>query len=279
MSWRSWLLPHSPAAQAEKAIREAERRTDAVMRPITSLVVGIVSASWQCTQEVKPHLRINSEFTKAPHTPQEQDIYVFYEFLYFFMHLMNREAHRRLPIAKLEKLQQVIAPLILPSAVDSFFGHWPKKFKDGIERDLYKKLNDAEGEYASCKKFLPDTQAWLPGYIPHIDESALFSRVAMNVLNLAGYESKTADAETLVLAKVIETVAMAKMVEAPEKPDRTVISNFGCLKNFGELVERASAAIDVYESDGSSLPHVLQECRVEESREVEAILHITTPSS
>jgi hypothetical protein len=104
MSWRSWLLPHSPAAQAEKAIREAGRCTDAVMRPINSLVVEIVSASWQCTQEVKPYLRINSEFTEAPHTPQEQDTYVFYEFLYFFMHLMNREAHQRLPIAKLEKI-------------------------------------------------------------------------------------------------------------------------------------------------------------------------------
>jgi hypothetical protein len=153
MSWRSWLLPHSQAAQAEKAIREARRQTDAVMEPITHLVVGIVSASWQCTQEVKLHLRINSEFTKAPHTPQEQDRYVFYEFLYFFIHLMNREAHRRLPISKLEKLQQVIAPLILPSVVGGFFGHWPQKFKDGIERDLYTKLNDTEGEYSSCKRF------------------------------------------------------------------------------------------------------------------------------
>jgi hypothetical protein len=102
MSWLSWLLPDSPAAQARKDIRKARRSTDAVKRPITSLVVGIVSASWQCTQEVKPHLRINSEFTKAPHTPQEQDIYIFYEFLYFFMHLMNREAHHRLPISKLD---------------------------------------------------------------------------------------------------------------------------------------------------------------------------------
>ena len=265
MSWLSWLLPDSPAARARKDIHKARRSTDAVMRPITSLVVGVVSASWQCTQEVKPHLRINSEFTKAPHTPQEQDIYIFYEFLYFFMHLMNREAHRRLPISKLEKLQQVVAPLILPSAVDSFFGHWPQKFKDGIERDLYTKLNDAEEEYSNCKKFFNDEF--------QIDANALISRLAMNVLSLAGYEigSGQADGETMTLAKLIETGAMAKLVENRETPVSTLISNFGCLKNFGELVERASAAIDVYESDGSSLPQALQDWRVEALKQVEAI--------
>jgi flagellar motor switch protein FliM len=76
MSWRSWLFPHSPTMQAEKAIREASDRTNAVMEPINGLVVGIVSASWQCTQEVKPHLHVNPEFMKAPHTPKEQDIYI-----------------------------------------------------------------------------------------------------------------------------------------------------------------------------------------------------------
>ena len=186
---------------------------------------------------------------------------------------MNREAHHRLPNSKLEKLQQVIAPMILPSVVGAFFGHWPKELKDGIERDLYTKLNDTEEEYSSCKTFFNDQF--------HIDANALISRLAMNVLRLAGYEtgSAQADVETITLAKLIETGAMAKLVEHRETPISTLISNFGCLKNFGELVERASAAIDVYESDGSSLPHVLQECRVEESREVEAILHITTPSS
>ena len=163
--------------------------------------------------------------------PDKHDI--FYEFLYFFMHLMNREAHRRLPISKLEKLQQVVAPLILPSAVNSFFGHWPQKFKDGIERDLYTKLNDAEEEYSNCKKFFNDQF--------QIDANALISRLAMNVLSLAGYEigSGQADGETMTLAKLIETGAMAKLVENRETPVSTLISNFGCLKNFGELVEKS----------------------------------------
>jgi hypothetical protein len=236
MSWRSWLFPHSPGAQAEKTIREAQCHTNAVMQPINDLVVAIVSTSWQCTQEVKPHLRVNPEFTKAPRTPQEQDIYIFYEFLYFFMHLMNREAHRRLSNEKLEKLQQTTAPLILPSVVGAFFGHWPDKYKDGIERGLYEKLNDAEGEYASCKMFFNDKF--------EIDEKALISRLAMNVLNLAGYETGNAraDVETITLAKLIETGAMAKLVEACETPANTLISNFGCLRNFGELVEQASGS-------------------------------------
>jgi len=122
-----------------------------------------------------------------------------------------------------KKLQQVIAPLILPSAVDSFFGHWPKKFKDGIERDLYTKLNDAEGEYSTCKAFFNDSF--------EIDASALISRLAMNVLGIAGYkiESAKADVEIIMLAKLIETGAMAKLVENRGESVSALISNFGCL--------------------------------------------------
>jgi hypothetical protein len=183
---------------------------------------------------------------------------------------MNREAHHRLPNSKLEKLQQVIAPMILPSVVGAFFGHWPKELKDGIERDLYTKLNDTEEEYSSCKTFFNDQF--------HIDANALISRLAMNVLRLAGYEtgSAQADVETITLAKLIETGAMAKLVEHRETPISTLISNFGCLKNFGELVERASAAIDVYESDGSSLPRALQDYRVGAARQVEAMMSIAS---
>jgi hypothetical protein len=111
-----------------------------------------------------------------------------------------------------------------------------------------------------------------------IDENALISRLAMNVLNLTGYEtgSARADVEIITLAKLIETGGMAKLVEARETPANTWISNFGCLRNFGELVEQASAAIDAYESDGSSLPQLLRDYRVAASSRVEAIMSNTS---
>jgi len=153
MSWRSWLFPTSPEAQAEKLLRETARAVKELHQPIDDLTLAIVSAGWKCSQSVKPHLRPVKEFAEHP---EVQEVYVFYEFLYFYLHLVNRQAHSRLGPDRVAKLQGAVGPLIVPAAVDTFFAHWPEKFKSGIERNFYEKLNDAEMEYASCKLLFPE---------------------------------------------------------------------------------------------------------------------------
>ena len=131
----------------------ADARVEELRRPIGDLALAIVSAAWKCNQSVKPYLRPGNKFSEHP---KIQEVYVFYEFLYFFLHLMNRQARIDLGPDRVAKLQNEVGPLIIRSAVDAFFGHWPEKFKSRIESEFYDKLNHAKMEYANCKGLYPE---------------------------------------------------------------------------------------------------------------------------
>lgn len=237
MSWRSWLFPNSPAARAEKLIREVQRHTNAVMEPLIGLTLQIVSASWQCTQAVKPYLRPNHKMTKHP---ELQEAYIYCEFLRFSVFLMSFSAYNRgLDAAKFATLKEPIALLMVHPTLDTFFAHVQDS---ALEKFVYDALSNGDRVYARC--------------------SDKFARLAKNVLTLAGYDvdGEHVDAETTNLGSVVET----------EVTKIFYFGGFG-LENLGEMVERASTAIDVYESDGSSLAQMFRDERREKTREMQRV--------
>ena len=197
-----------------------DARDKELRRPIGDLALAIGSAAWKCNQSVKPYLRPGNKFAQHP---EVQEVYVFYEFLYFFLHLMNRQARIELGPDRVAKLENEVWPLIIPSAVDAFFGHWPEKFKSRIESEFYDKLNNAKMEYASCKGLFPEK-----GLVGKTDP---FSRLAINILHLASYELEESDcpASRELIIRVRGLVA-ENLDSAP-------------LKDFGTLIEKAGAAI------------------------------------
>jgi hypothetical protein len=189
-------------------------------RPIGDLAFAIVSAAWKCNQKITPYLRPGNKF--AEHR-EVQEVYVFYEFLYFFLHLMNREAHTRLGPDRVVKLRNEVRPLIIPSAVDAFFGCWPEKFKSRIESEFYNKLNDAEMEYASCKGLFPEREL--------VGKTDMFSRLAINILDLASYELVESDYPPSRELIIIVRSLVAENLDT------------GPLKDFGTMIEKGGAAI------------------------------------
>src|ERR1700739_1634177 len=129
MSWRSWLFPNSQEAKIQRLARESGKVVDEFMRPLAELDLSIVTAADTCAKRVKPYLRPNPDLDAGHPELQVGYIYVFYEFLYFFLHMMNREAYQRLGPDKVAKLQERVGPSIRAVAADMFFGHWPEKFK------------------------------------------------------------------------------------------------------------------------------------------------------
>ena len=250
MSWKSWLFPSrastsstaSPQVLAEQYIRAALQDASALMEPIGALALPIVAGSWQCTQAVTPYLKPNEErFTKEPLI---QRAYILNEFLYFFIHLMKRHANDQLSAEESKKLQAIVLPLVVRSAaVGAFFAHWPQEYRSGIERDFYKILDDVEKEYTTRTEQLVargDTYAGPtpPQYANLRVELALSSRLALGVLDLAGYEveeGRPAHERDFPFASMVAGEAM-KVLSA------------GDLQNFRELVARTSAAITLYES-------------------------------
>lgn len=212
------------------------------MEAIGAVALPIVAGSWQCTQAVTPHLRLNQErFTKEPLIQQS---YILNEFLYFFIYLMKRHANEQLSGEDSQKLYAIVLPLVIRSAaVDTFFAHWPQEYRTGIERDFYKILDDVEKEYSTRTEQLVARGDAYAGPIPPQFanlrvELALSSRLALCVLNLAGYEveeGRPVHDRDFPLANMVAGEAI-KVLSA------------GNLRNFRELVARASGAITVYES-------------------------------
>ena len=250
MSWKSWLFPSrtgtssigSPQVLVEQYIRAGQRNASALMEAIGALALPIVAGSWQCTQAVKPYLRPNQErFTKEPLIQQS---YILNEFLYFFIHLMKRHANDQLYGEDSKRLQAIALPLVIRSAaVDTFFAHWPQEYRSGIERDFYKILDDVEKEYATRTEQLVARGDSYAGPIPPQFanlrvELALSSRLALSVLDLAGYEveeGRPVHERDFPFASMVAGEAI-KVLSA------------GNLRNFRELVARACEAITVYES-------------------------------
>jgi hypothetical protein len=229
MRWRAWRSADRSAEAAKELIHVATRAADEVIQPISALVVGIVSASWGCTQKLKPHLRPSKEM--ATH-PELQQAYIFFECISFFLYLMSVFAFKlKLSPKRYLKLKEVALLMIVAPQVETFFGNWPDKTQ--IRDHLHKALENADATFGQV-----GDQSW--------------EKMTGNILKLAGYESEkhSSDIEADAMRDLITTgLGMAVIDLNAEK--------------FMGLIKIANAAIETYERDGSSLPELLQQFQSE----------------
>jgi hypothetical protein len=119
--------------------------------PFGTLGFAIIRAANQCTERMKPLLPP----AKTKHDAILREMYVLYEYLYFFMHMMNRAADGQGFSAKqIEELQQSVYPPVIATAIDSFMLHWPEEHKAKIEAEFCDNLNSAFIEYTTSKELL-----------------------------------------------------------------------------------------------------------------------------
>jgi hypothetical protein len=136
---------------------------------------------------------------------------------------MNRQARSDLGPDRAAKLQNEVEPLIMPLAVDAFFGRWPEKFKSRVESEFYNKLSNAKTEYASCKGLFPEEEL--------VGKTDPFSRLVINIFDLASYELVESDyPASCELIILVRSLLAENLDSAP-------------LKDFGTMIEMAGAAI------------------------------------
>lgn len=169
----SRLFGSSDEQRAKRIIKDTVMKVERTTTPLGVLGMAMVNAAWTCAQAVKPMIKIVGEEEK-----QLAEIYVFYEFVYFFMHLTMRSAFSQLTESQIGRLQAYLGPLISSTAVDSFFPHWPEALKEKIMADFYSKLNAAEIEYSECKELLSKEHP--------LTGNSLFLRLARNIAALSG---------------------------------------------------------------------------------------------
>lgn len=166
--------------RAKSIIRAAEKSA----RPLTDLSGAVLTAALTCAGALKAD--INPE--KSPETW----IYVCFENVYFFMHLVNRSAFSVLGGDRRNVLQNKLAPAVVKGIVAALFDHWPEERKLGIEREFFAKLNATELEYATCRGLLSKE-----AFTGH----GLIDTLARNVAELLG---KPLD--PIIIVKTVEAV-------------------------------------------------------------------------
>jgi len=152
--------------------KNTRAKIDAVYGPVGDLGTAIVSAAFNTYQNLAQVFGF-----RVQGTPSEPQMLTFYEFLYFYSHIMLRTAAAKgFTQPQIEKLQGYLGPLLASTAVDSFIGHWPDDFRKRLRRDFYNGLNIAEQEYSQCRGLLsPDDP---------LNEDTLVGRLARNIADL-----------------------------------------------------------------------------------------------
>jgi hypothetical protein len=120
--------------------------------PLLQLSKNIFGNSLLCAESLKKDLE--EKYGKDSKEFHFKYTSVLFGFMYFFLHLINRSAFRQLGHEKRNKLVDDLASLVVNSSIETLFGHWPKKTKDGIKMDFYQNFNSAEIEYGKCKELL-----------------------------------------------------------------------------------------------------------------------------
>ena len=128
--------------QVEELFEKAQKETLIEYEPIGKVGAAIIQASVNNRDETKKWIDAPTEVKRL-----EREAYVFFEYIYFYMHLTMRHAYSTLSTPQVQKLQEYLALLIPSVAVDSYFAHWPDDVKEKMTGEFIEKLNDAEIEY------------------------------------------------------------------------------------------------------------------------------------
>lgn len=121
---------------------------------LVKLSKTVFEKSLSGAQALKPDLE--NKFGKDTKEFQSKYFPVLFEFMYFFLHVTDRVAFNQLGPERRNQLIDSLVPPTIDATIETYFDHWPQKSKDGIRKDFYSNLNNAQTEYGSCKELFLD---------------------------------------------------------------------------------------------------------------------------
>ncbi|HEY5174790.1 MAG TPA: hypothetical protein VII95_04405 [Terriglobales bacterium] len=158
--------------KVEGILKKVEAETSEVYGPLGNLSLGIVKATWDSYQDVARGLGFSVEGQ-----PTEQQMLIFYELLYFFIHLTIRTAIADgLTKTQMFKLHDYLNLSLSQTAADTFWRHLPVEQKSRIAQEFLEKLNIAEADYSECRVFIVEDKPF--------EKDSLFGRLAYNVAQI-----------------------------------------------------------------------------------------------
>lgn len=119
---------------------------------VLGLAMKIFESSVLCAEKLKPY--IEEKFKKDSKEYHQKYIEVLFEFLYFYLQLNDRIGFQELGYEKQQKLDDVVGPLVVDPMIKTVFYNWPSHLQEGIKKDFYENLNNAQIEYSKCKALM-----------------------------------------------------------------------------------------------------------------------------
>ncbi len=141
----------------------------------TSIVKAIISASYSCYETLNPMLRVASEKENP-----SAEIYGYFEYIYFFTHIVMRFANAELSSYQFERLKTLVLPVISETAIDTFrWDNLPSDYKPKMVDEFDQHFEKTNQEYLMCAEWLPSQGL--------SDNSSIFSKVIKNIFDVYGY--------------------------------------------------------------------------------------------
>ena len=130
------ILGYKDKYSLRKKLVEIEKQVDNTYKPVRDICLSIVQAAENCKLVLKTDLNFEDKKEK-----DLAEMLVFYEYLYFFIHLTLRLALGKFTETQMKKMREYMGPVIVGTAIDSYTKHWPEDLKEGMKNEFYDKLN------------------------------------------------------------------------------------------------------------------------------------------
>jgi len=192
--------------ELKQKISATQKEVEREYKPVGDIGLAIIKASHHCFETIKPFINAPNDKEK-----QQSEILLFYEFIYFFMHMTNRLAFSKISTKQIQKLQEFIGPIIAETAINTFFNHWPDDYKSRMNSEFYEKVNITELEYSKSKELFSKDK-------PFTSDS-LFSMLARNVAELTGSSMNPATMTAIlsVATNEFSEMKLAELIQSASK--------------------------------------------------------------
>ena len=157
----------------DKKLSALKMNVEKEYKPLGDISLAIIKASSNCFEYTKPSVKGSNE-----KEIKKNEILVYYDFIYFFMHLTMRMASSKLIRNQFEKLQECLGPFISQTAINSFFQDWPEESKSKMLSNFFDGLNAAELDYSESKEFMVKDDL--------ISGNSLLAKLSSKIAELSG---------------------------------------------------------------------------------------------
>ncbi|HYA41900.1 MAG TPA: hypothetical protein VEF34_11385 [Syntrophobacteraceae bacterium] len=147
MSFFSRIFGHSQQRELKKRLDNIHKQVQDQYKPVYDLGFALIRGAVNCRDNVRELIDFPTKKERM-----KREVFIFQEFIFFFMHITMREAFVQLSQPQIEELKAYLGPAIATTTIDAYFAHWPEEHRRKMIDGFYDNLNRAELEYTQCTK-------------------------------------------------------------------------------------------------------------------------------